>query len=231
MVAGIAKEIQKLALKMVDTTLEGLLDLLAKGAGSATTEECMFHFGVNGRWTSRYLDLEQNQRQAFKASDKSPNPVDVEVVLGPDDVLHYASSGVEWNPVGNIMFDADADRMLKRDDSAVNWAQIARASGTELRDLTFEYALKILSGGSGVGLAMGIENDPIGVKQPQALDKPNGTNPIDMKNAQPGDVAVDATASTFAHAEGQQSVLSVEVPGKQDYELEGTVHIARQFPK
>ena len=231
MVAGIAREIQKLALKMVDTTLEGLLDLLAKGVGGATTEECMFHFGVNGRWTSRFLDLERNQSQAFKTPEEAPNPVDVEMVLGPDDALHYASSGVEWNPVGNIMFDGNADRMLKRDNSAVNWAQISRASGTELRDLAFEYALKILMGGSGVGLAMGIENDPIGVKQPQALDKPDGINPIGRRNAQPGDVDVDRAASTFAHAEGRQSVLSAEVLGQKDYVLEGKVHIAKQFPK
>jgi hypothetical protein len=52
-----------------------------------------------------------------------------------------------------------------------------------------------------------------------------------MRNTQPGDVKVDRDASTFAHAEGRQSVLSVEVPGQQDYELEGTVHIAPQFPK
>jgi hypothetical protein len=231
MVAGIAEEIKRLALTMVDKTLEELLNLLAAGVGGATTEECMFHFGVNGRWTSRYLDLERNVRQDFKSPQGVPNPVDVEVVLGPDDALHYASSGVEWNPVGNIMFEAQADRMLQGDGGAVNWSQISRASGTELRDLAFEYALQILKGGSGAGIAMGIENDPIGVKQPQALDKPDGTNPIGMRNAQPGDVDVDRAASTFAHAEGRQSVLSVEVPAQKDYVLEGTVHIAKQFPK
>lgn len=224
-VAGIGLQIRNQLRNLVDAVVKALLDALAGGVSEATTEECMFHFGVNGRWTSRFVELERKERQPLTP------PVDVEVVLGPDDVLHYASSGVEWNPVGDMMFETSNDRLLRRDSAAVNWSDITRASGDELRDLVFEYVLRIVMGGPGLSLAMGIENDPIGVKQPQALDKPNGTNPIGMKNAQPGDVAVDATASIFAHAEGQQSVLSVEVAGKKDYELEGTVHIAPQFPK
>lgn len=224
-VAGIGREIRSQLLKLVDAVMDALLDALAGGVSEATTEECMFHFGVNGRWTSRFVELERKERQPLTP------PVDVEVVLGPDDVLHYASGGVEWNPVGDMMFETSDDRLLTRDGKKVDWSDITRASGDELRDLVFEYVLRLVLGRPGLSLAMGIENDPIGVKQPQALDKPNGINPIGMKNAEAGDTAVDATASTFAHAEGQQSLLSVEVPGKKDYELEGTVHIARQFPK
>jgi hypothetical protein len=224
-VAGIGREIRSQLLKLVDAVIDALLDALAGGVSEASSEECMFHFGVNGRWTSRFAKLARNERHALTPS------VEVEVVLGPDDVLHYASSGVEWNPVGDMMFETGDDRLLRRGSEAVNWSQIARASGDELRDLVFEYVLRIVKGGPGLALAMGIENDPIGVKQPQALDKPNGINPIGMGSQQPGDVPVDPTASTFAHAEGQQSVLAVEVPGKKDYELEGKVHIAPQFPK
>jgi len=225
LVASVGKEVKQLALTLVDKIFEGLLDALAGGVGALSTEECMFHFGVNGRWTSRFLDLERNQRQAFSS------PVEVEVVLGPDDALYYASSGVEWNPVGDIMFAGHADRLLKRGGEAVVWSQIAKASGDELRDLVFEYVLQILKGGPGVSLGLGIENDPIGVKQPKALDQPDGINPISMEITAPADVAIDTKAATFAHAEGQESVLSVEVAGKKDYVLEGTVHVAPQFPK
>ncbi len=225
MVTNVGLKLKEATQTLVDKVFDGLLDALAGGAGAVSTEECMFHFGVNGRWTSRFLDLERNQRQPFSS------PVEVEVVLGPDDAAYYASSGVEWNPVGNIMFSSHDDRMLKLRGEAVNWQDIALASGNDLRDLVFEYALQILVGGPGLPLGLGIENDPIGVKQPKALDQPDGTNPIGMQKTQPGDVPVDTTAATFAHAEGQQSVLSVEVPGKRDYVLDGTVHIAPQFPK
>ncbi|MDE2454010.1 MAG: hypothetical protein KGL43_10480, partial [Burkholderiales bacterium] len=228
LVSSVGTEVKKLALTLVDKIFDGLLDALAGGVGALSTEECMFHFGVNGRWTSRYLDLERNQRQAFSS------PVEVELVLGPDDALYYASSGVEWNPVGDIMFSSFADRLLKRRGEAVEWSQIAKATGDELRDLVFEYVLQILKGAPGASLALGIENDPIGLKQPKPLDQPDGTNPIKMDPTEPDDVvevAVDASAATFAHAEGQQSVLSVEVTGKKDYVLEGKVEIARQFPK
>jgi hypothetical protein len=224
-VTRIGLEIRNQLRNLVDAVVKALLDALAGGVSEATTEECMFHFGVNGRWTSRFVELERKELQPLTP------PVDVELVLGPDDALHYASSGVEWNPVGDMMFESSDNRLLRRDGKEVDWSDITRASGDQLRDLVFEYVLRIVLGRPGLSLAMGLENDPIGVKQPQALDQPNAINPIGMKNAEPGDVAVDATASTFAHAEGQQSVLSVEVPGKKDYELEGTVRIAKQFPK
>ena len=181
------------------------------------------HFGVNGRWRTRYLDIEK-RTQAFSS------PVTVEVQLGEDDVLFQSVGGVEWNPVGNIMFTGKNKRLLKRRDEAVVWSQIAQATGNELRDLMFEYALQILIGGEGQALALGIENDPLGLKQPGALDAPDGKNPMKMKDTPAGPATFDTSPARFAHSVGQQEVRAVEI-AKDDYTLSGSVNVAKQLPK
>ncbi len=183
------------------------------------------HFGVNGRWRSRYLDLDKNKQQPFSS------PVTVDMLLGPDDLLFQSSGGVQWNPVGNILFEAKNSRMLKRQGEAVDWSQIATASGDELRDLMFEYTLALLVGPSDLSLVLGVENDPLGIRQPAGLDKPGDFNPLLPKSEPLGDAPLDATATRFARSAGLQEILAVEDASKDDYVLSGKVHIAEQFPK
>lgn len=224
-VSAIGKMFRNLAVEIIDTVFDKLLELLAGAAGAASTEEWMMHFGVNGRWRSRYLDLDKNRQQAFSS------PAAVEIALGPQDLLFHSTGGVEWSPVGNIMFAARNKRLLRRNGEAVVWSQIATATGDELRDLMFEYALQILLGAEGQPLALGVENDPLGLRQPKGLDAADGRNPMAMKDTEPGDPPFDRSTARFARSAGRQVVLPVENAAVDDYVPSGTVHVAKQLPK
>lgn len=223
LVAKVGVAIRDLAHKIVDTVFDKLLDLIGDAVNGLSSEEWMVHFGVNGRWRTRFLDLDKNKQQAFSS------PAVVEMLLGPDDQLFHSSSGVQWNGVGDVMQAVKNDRMLKLNNEAVDWSKIATAKGDELRDLMFEYALAILVGPK-LALILGVENDPLGIRQPAFPSDPKGLNPMPTVGADPGSAPFDGSSPPFARAAGQEEVLSVEDSAIQDYVLTGKVDVGQQFP-
>lgn len=230
-VREIGLKLQAMAHKIVDTFFDTVLDLIGKAINAGTSEEWMMHFAVNGRWRSRYLDLEEKKQQSFSS------PITVDVLLGPDDLLFRSTGGVQWNPVGNILFEAKNDRLLRSQSAggsrpeAVNWSQIATASGDDLRNLMFEYALGILVEPSNLALILGVENDPLGIRQPAGLDSPGEFNPVLPKSKPLGDLPIESAPVRFVRTTGVQVILAAEDASKDDYELFGKIRIAEQFPK
>jgi hypothetical protein len=227
-VHGVVKQIgtllHDLAHKIVDAVFDAMLDLMGKAVNSLSTEEWMLHFGVNGRWRSRFVNLSK-EVEPFRPSKPS-----VEMFLGPDDALFRSTGGVQWNAVGDIMQLAQSKRMLKRGGDAVVWSQIVAAKGDELRDLMFEYVLDILVGPEDLSLVLGIENDPLGIKQPASLDSESGSNPLQMKLTEVGPAPFDGSSPPFARSVGQEVVLAVEDGVARDYVLTGKVQVGKQFP-
>lgn len=224
-VKGIGELLHGLAHKIVDAVFEAMLDLMGKAVNSLSTEEWMLHFGVNGRWRSRFVDVQKDAQKQPLSS-----PVNVEVFLGPDDMLFQSTGGVQWNAVGEIMQLPHDKRLLRHNGNAVNWSEIVAARGDVLRDLMFQYVLDILVGPSDLSLVLGIENDPLGIREPAALDRPDGVNPMVMRDTAPGGASFDRSAVPFARTVGQEAVLAAENVGARDYVLDGKVEIGRQFP-
>jgi hypothetical protein len=218
-------DLKKLVAKMIEDALKGFVDELAKLIGDAAeSEEWLLRVGVNGRWESRYFkDLRTG---AFAL----PRPVSFEFFLGPDDLLFFTTSGVEFNPVGDMMREARADRLLTRDGRPFTWNQIVTARGDDLREIVFQYALKTLTGnGASRNPALGLENALLGILDPDFAnpdDIPETANPLRMKGVEP-QTAQFRRLVRFARARGGQFVY-VENPGKDDYQLTLLLQVSKQ---
>lgn len=228
-VADIGREFQKAVHAMIDkifdTILDGITDLIA----GAATEEWMVRIGVNGRWRSVFLP---------NVSDKAiglPSDFQYKLGLGPDDLLFFSSSGVEFSPVGDMMCAPRTDRLLThKDRNPLTWQDIVSASGQFHKDLIFNYALAEFKGNSAVsGLALGFENSPLGIMDPGAFGSPGTTpgasNPLAVGKVQPGASPLALPDVKFARAAGEELIL-VETRDA-DYRFTGTIDIVQQQPK
>ncbi|MBS1877372.1 MAG: hypothetical protein JSU00_29440 [Acidobacteria bacterium] len=224
-------EALKAAIKAgVDAAFDKIFDSLADIIAGTQTEEWLMRFGVNGRWETRYLQSVDKGKVHVLG-----NAPTFQIPLGPDDLLFYSTSGVEFNPVGDMMCAPHKNRVLKdANGQELTWEQIANAKGDELRSLMFDYALKTLVGNSANGLlAMGVENSPLGIKDPGSFsdpgDDPEISNPISMKHVEPGSTQLQPVTK-FARAAGEEFIL-VEDSQHSDYKLTGLIQIAKQQPQ
>lgn len=228
-VANIGREFKKLLdeliIKMLDAAINELGDLVA----GAATEEWMIRIGVNGRWRSLFL---------ASVSDKAiglPSVFQYQIGLGPEDLLFFSSSGVEFSPVGDMMCAPRTDRLLThKDRNPLLWPDIVSASGQFHKELIFNYALATFKGNSKVkGLALGFENSPLGIMDPGPFANPGtspGTsNPLAVGKVQPGTSPMALKDVKLARAAGEELIL-VETRDS-DYRFTGTIEIVNQQPK
>lgn len=243
-VSNLGKDLQGLVHDAINAAFDKIFDGLADLLSDTQTEEWLMRIGVNGRWQTRFLKDLDNKPIAFA------KPFIFEIPLGPDDVLFYSSAGVEFNPVGDMMREARLQRVLKNSaGKPLTWNEIVSATGTDLRNIVFDYALKILLGNSQTGLlALGIENTMIGIKDPKSFASPGNNpatdNPIAMKGVATGSTLFTPVAK-FARAAavpGQTAknpenkklpdeFILVEDSSRRDYELTGLIQIADQKPE
>lgn len=242
-VAQVGKILKDAVDKAVNAAIDGVIEKLADLVAGTQTEEWLLHVGVNGRWQTRFFG--DVGKSAIAVSD----PYEFKISLGPDDLLFFASNGVEFNPVGDMMLAGRRDRLLKRkrDGHELTWNEIVSATGQDHEDIVFSYALDVLTGNSSTGLlALGIENAVLGLIEPGDFSSPGNdpatSNPLSMKTVQPGSATLQpAPLAKFAEAtsaipsqSGQASsdeAILVEDPGTNDYRLAATIDIQNQLPK
>lgn len=246
-IVDVGKKIQDLVHKAIDAAFDKIVDELSKLISGTQTEEWLLRVGINGRWQTRFL------KDVDKSIQVLPNPPTFQVPLGPDDFLFYSSGGVEFNPVGDMMREARNQRLLTHKVAGVNvpftWPEIVSATGKDLTDLVFQYALAILLGNSKTGiLALGIENTVLGIRDPKKFDQtandPEVDNPIAMKGVQTGSTPVQPVTK-FARAAGEhfpgdppdetkgfpQEYILVENQTLSDYKLTALIQVADQKPQ
>lgn len=229
LVANIGREFQKAVHAMIDkifdTILDGITDLIA----GSSTEEWLIRIGVNGRWRSFFI------RNMSDNTVGLPQVFQYKLGLGPDDLLFFSSSGVEFSPVGDMMCAHRTDRLLThKDRNPLNWPDIVSASGQFHKDLIFNYALAVFKGNSAVsGLALGFENSPLGIMDPGSFASPGTTvgasNPLAVGKVQPGTRPLALPDVKLARAAGEELIL-VETR-HNDYRFTGTIEIVKQQPK
>ncbi|MDZ4800321.1 MAG: hypothetical protein SGI92_19360 [Bryobacteraceae bacterium] len=215
-------ELKKLVKVLVDAAFDALLGELAKlVTNNLESEEWLMRYGVNGRWETRYFHEMTNKPFALK------RPAEFEVSLGPDDVLFFTTSGVELNPVGDMMRAGRTERELKLADSpALTWNEIVTATGNKRRDIVFRFK----GNSKGPLLALGIENTPLGIVDPNS-DRADfiveTSNPLIVSKADLGSVSRKAIAR-FARATGEECILVEEVQGNDDYRVNMLIQISNQ---
>ncbi len=128
--------------------------------------------------------------------------------------MRISSSGMEWDPVGDMMRSSRSNRSLRLDGAPVDWATICdpdsdpAKSKDKLRRLAMRYAIKLLTDSTSTVLALGLENSPLGMTDPTANNsgpfEPN--NPIEVGDADPG-FTNGIQQARFARAVGEQFIL------------------------
>ena len=229
-VRNIGQTLKNLVDKAVDDAVDNIINGITNGISKDEDEEWLLRAGVNGRWQTRFIKLKDNQPIALS------NPYSFHIPLGPDDLLFYSSGGVEFNPVGAMMRAGHADRILKGKDDKGNdveltWGQIAGASGDKLRDMMFDYTIKVLVGNSASGFALGIENTVLGIMDPGDFSSPGGnpatSNPLRMKGTLPGTTQIQPVVH-FAQASDIDKECILEEDGRNDYKFIGLIQISKQ---
>ena len=230
LVPELGKKLQSVIHDAIDTAFDKILEVLTGVVAETQTEEWLMRIGVNGQWATRYL-----QSVAHFPISFSPD-VKFDIALGPDDPLFWSSSGVEFNPVGDMMRAAHADRILKdKDGQELQWDQIVKADKEARRDMMFDYALHIIKGNNRSTFALGIENDMIGIKDPGDFaspgSDPQSSDPLAVKAVDPGTTQLTPVVK-FAHAAGTgQEFILVEDASKSDYKLTMTIQVEQQKPE
>jgi hypothetical protein len=229
-VPDLGKKLQSVIHDAIDTAFDKILETLTGVVSETQTEEWLMRIGVNGQWATRYLPSVAHFPISF-----SPD-VKFDVALGPDDPLFWSSSGVEFNPVGDMMRAAHADRILKdKDGQELQWVDIVNADKVARRDMMFDYTMHIITGNNRSTFALGIENDMIGVKDPGDFGSPGkdpaSSDPLAVKDVNDGTTHL-APVVNFAHAAGTgQEFILVEDASKHDYKLTMTIQVEHQEPE
>ncbi len=218
-----------------------MINTLANLVAGTQTEEWLLRVAVNGRWQTRFFG------DVSKKANIIADPYEFKVSLGPDDLLFFASNGIEFNPVGDMMLAGHPDRLLKRkrDNHVLTWNEITSAKGVDHEDIVFSYALDLLTGNPSTGLlALGIDNTPVGLIEPGDFSNPGSdpasSNPLSMKTVQPSSVALQVPTAKFAEAtsaipsaSGKASsdeAILVEDSSRNDYRFTATINIQKQVP-
>jgi hypothetical protein len=229
LVAGIGREFQKAVHAIIDKVFDAILDGITDLIAGSSTEEWLIRIGVNGRWRSFFIPNMSNTARGL------PQVFQYKLGLGPDDLLFLSSSGVEFNPVGDMMCARRTDRLLThKDRNPLTWPDIVSASGQFHKDLIFNYALEVFKGNSAVsGLALGFENSPLGIMDPGPFaspgTSPGSSNPLAIGKVQPGASPMALPDVKLARAAGEELIL-VETRDS-DYRFTGTIEIVKQQPK
>ena len=226
--------------KAVNAAVDGVINLLAKLVAGTQTEEWLLNIGVNGHWQTRFFGSVTSGITPIR------DPYEFKFSLGPDDLLFFASNGIEFNPVGDMMLAARNNRLLKRNDKDnLTWSVIASAKGSDHQDIVFHYALNVLIGNSSGKMALGIENSPLGLIEPGDFSKPGtdpaSSNPLAVKNVNPRLVNLtplplakfaESTLEIPNPQDGKASSdepILLEDPSRNDYRLTGIVNIQKQI--
>jgi len=195
-------------------------------------EEWLMRFGLNGVWRNSFQPGVDSKTKAL------PPITFPTIALGPEDQLSFSMSGIEMDPVGDMMRLKHSDRVVKvalakgaTPTEVKPWEKVFNpddqdpAKAKDLRvQMLIDYVGTVMEKTSFTGL----DNEPLGFLDPdpaQATAAPN-SNPRLMKG-----VADDTTPfsqmAKFARATDEERVL-VEATKTEDYLLEGTLTIASQ---
>lgn len=207
--------------------------LIAALPGSAgQDEEWLMRFGLNGVWRNSF------QPGVFDAPKALPPITFPTIALGPEDQLSFSMSGIEMDPVGDMMRLKHSDRVVKvalskgaTPTEVQPWEKVfnpddqdpARAKDLRVQML-IDYVGTVMENTSFTGL----DNEPLGFLDPdqaKAGTAPS-SNPLLMKGVADGTSAFSQLAK-FARATDEERVL-VEATNTNDYLLEGTLTIASQ---
>ncbi|MFN0060250.1 MAG: hypothetical protein ACKVX7_17465 [Planctomycetota bacterium] len=221
--------------------IDGLVGLLP-----VESEEWLLRIGVNGRWKTHYFDPVSLKVFDFRnPAVISPEQADkfiFDFKLAPNDQLFVTSSGIEFDPVGDMMRAPFAKRLLEhpdRDNSAMLWREIVSPHPDEQeakrirRAAVFQYVFKVMTDTTAGGIskiALGFENQPLGILDPDPTTRgfTPQSNPIVIRDNFPESTIRRTTP--FARAAGEQMVL-VEKVSTADYVLTYTVEVKGQFER
>jgi hypothetical protein len=238
-IGDIAELIQKGLAKALSLAFTGLKKLIeaAVDALKVENEEWLLRVGVNGRWAAFFRSLEPDKDLVLSHT--------VTLFLGEQDRIYISASGGEIDRVGEVMFAARKDRLLKQGSKVVTWKDIADSDKATRRKLILEYVGKMLH-------TLGNENEVLGFIDARidpglkitdynyGRDAEN-FNPLWMDNkphsfgqnaskagAGVGSTAVLKKTADFARMVAGPQCVYVEKPGDQDYKLEYNVSVAKQ---
>lgn len=216
--------VKQLVQEMVDAGITALLNAIQENA-PLETEEWLLRVGVNGVWKSRYLKTVRSQAEAF-----SPPISFDDLFLGPDDFLFITVNGIEFDPVGDMMRAPHSKRIIT-DGSEVPWPKIVKPDSNsetakkKRRNMAFQYVLKIMTDTTSGKLALGLEDSPLGLIEPDFANKGTASesNPLLMKGIGTPTLQIRRTAK-FARAAGEQLILA-EDSGTDDYFIDYILQI------
>lgn len=226
LLGNFGSEIRKMVDDAIDRAIHAVIETLTGFVGEAITDdEWLFRMGLNGNWrsffkgdvTARRFDLDIG-RPVF------------DVALGPKDELFFASSGVEFNAMGDMLRHTLEHRTFRAGQSSTDWGALTDAEGAELKKLAFTYALRVLAGDSEEKLTLGIENTMIGLVDPAdvADDDPVLSNPLLVGGVEPIQTDVRRVAK-FARAAPTDYILFQD--GRDDYALTYELRVEDQIRK
>lgn len=220
--------VKALVHKMVNAGIDEFFAALGKTFSE--TEEWLFRFGVNGVWKSVFIDGVKNSAVSFSPQIQFEN-----ILLGEDDFLFFSAHGIEFDPVGDMMLAEHAKRIITDNKVEIPWPLIVTPDADpakakiKLRDMAFQYVLKVLSGTTKDSLALGLDNSPLGIIDPDITKKGTAqdSNPLLMRGLGEQTFQIRRTAK-FARAVGEQFILA-EDSAKDDYTINYILQIRNQI--
>jgi hypothetical protein len=244
--------VKQLIQDMIDEALKGFLDILEKTI-TLESEEWLLRIGVNGRWERVYIhdvpssEVNKDPRARLFKPKPLPHPIEIsEFRLEEDEPFRISAHGMEFDPVGDMMWSSQSNRTLTLDDQPVDWATIcdpstdADQAKTTRRRLAMRYTIKLLTDSTSTAMALGLDNSPLGIIDPD--EKKSGpfpiSNPVELKTAEPG-FPDGLQKALFARAvdiqpddanQNQDQMILVEDSSKDDYEIFYTLDIKDQVP-
>jgi hypothetical protein len=221
--------VKQLVQEMIDAGITALLNSIQEGA-PLETEEWMLRVGLNGVWKSRYLKTVRSSAEAFNPAISFDD-----LFLGEDDFLFITINGIEFDPVGDMMRAAHPKRIIT-EGGEVPWPRIVTpdpnpaVAKNKRRDMVFQYVLKLMSDTTSGKIALGMDDSPIGLIEPDFTSKgtDRDSNPLLMKGIGTPTFQIRRTAK-FARAVGDQQILA-EDNSTDDYRIDYIVQIENALP-
>ncbi|MCB9898488.1 MAG: hypothetical protein H6825_10830 [Planctomycetes bacterium] len=144
--------------KLIDVFVDEIVDRFVSALTGAvedalsSDEEWLVHVGVNGRWRAHQFDFDGKPRALGETHV---------FLLPKSEPIRVAMCSVDFDPVGDVMLDQRAKRLLDLDGSAPLWPSIVDPAGNAAQNLAIKkrlvlrYVFKLLT-------TLGDENDPLG---------------------------------------------------------------------
>ncbi len=234
--------------KIIGPALEMFIDLLVGLLPTEGKEEWLFRIGVNGVWVSFFFepgntgpDPRKNPPLPFAA-----NQLVFKFALAKGDELMFACHGTEFDPVGDIMHAAIADRTLgfENDDKRpVPWSGIVDPVSRAERDRQLFVVMRkfMFDTTEGVGkLSLGFDNSPLGLVDPDIAGNrgPSQQNNPTVVQDDFGQTMKTQRLARLARAIAPEMILVEDTadapvtrfPLKPDYDLRYELTVTEQVP-